>query len=139
MTARAYAPDVATTMGSSLDLQRLSAVVEADVAAALADPRIAGAKRIVMGGSGDSWFAALSTAPALRRWTGLPVEARTAMELARYEAPMLGPDDLVVSISNSGSSSRAREAVRLRSRRTASCTAPCTRRSTSTQATAAAS
>jgi glucosamine--fructose-6-phosphate aminotransferase (isomerizing) len=113
MTARAYAPDVATTMGSSLDLQRLSAVVEADVAAALADPRIAGAKRIVMGGSGDSWFAALSTAPALRRWTGLPVEARTAMELARYEAPMLGPDDLVVSISNSGSSSRAREAVLL--------------------------
>jgi glucosamine--fructose-6-phosphate aminotransferase (isomerizing) len=35
------------------------------------------------------------------------------MELARYEAPLLTPKDLVISVSNSGSSSRAREAVLL--------------------------
>ena len=35
------------------------------------------------------------------------------MELARYDSALLGPDDLVISISNSGSSSRAREVVLL--------------------------
>ena len=35
------------------------------------------------------------------------------MELARYESPLLGRDDLVISVSNSGSSSRARESVLL--------------------------
>jgi glucosamine--fructose-6-phosphate aminotransferase (isomerizing) len=35
------------------------------------------------------------------------------MELARYEAPLLTPRDLVVGVSNSGSSSRAREAILL--------------------------
>ena len=107
----AYAPDVATAMAQSLDMPRLRPVVEAHVADALTDPRITGASRILIGGSGDSLFAAMSVAPALRRWTGLPVEARTAMELARYDAPLIGPRDLVISVSNSGSSSRAREAV----------------------------
>ena len=88
-------------------------MVHAHVADALADHRIANAQRIVIGGSGDSWFSALSVAPAFRRWTGLVTEARTAMELARYEIPMMGPSDLVISVSNSGSSSRAREAVLL--------------------------
>src|ERR1700722_1300546 len=40
-------------------------------------------------------------------------ESRTAIELARYEIMLLEPRDLVVSISNSGSSSRARETVLL--------------------------
>src|SRR3984957_3060954 len=40
-------------------------------------------------------------------------DARTAIELARYEIMLLDARDLVVSISNSGSSSRARETVLL--------------------------
>lgn len=58
-------------------------------------------------------FAAVALAQVFRRWTGLPTEGRTAIELARYETPLLGPKDLVISISNSGSSSRAREVVLL--------------------------
>lgn len=106
-----FAADVAYAVEHSVDLPTLKRVVADHVARALDDPRIAGAKRILIGGSGDSLFGALCVAPALRRWTGLLTEAKSAMELSRYEAPLLGPDDLVISVSNSGSSSRARETV----------------------------
>jgi glucosamine--fructose-6-phosphate aminotransferase (isomerizing) len=108
-----FTADIALAVTRSVDLPTLRRVVNEHVAAAVRDPRVVGAKRIVMGGSGDSLFAAISVAHAFRRWTGLPTEARTAMELARYESALLGPDDLVISISNSGSSSRAREVVLL--------------------------
>jgi len=66
-----------------------------------------------MGGSGDSLFAAIGVAHAFRRWSGLPTEARAALELARYDVPLLQARDLIISISNSGNSSRARETIRL--------------------------
>jgi len=108
-----FAPDVAAAVTRSLDMPNLRRVVAEHVAAAIRDPRLARTTRVLLGGSGDSWFAGMSVAPAYRRWTGLPVEAKTAMELARYESPLLGPSDLVISVSNSGSSSRARETVLL--------------------------
>jgi len=108
-----FAADTAYALEHSLALPRLRDVVAAHVAAAVLDRRVACAERILIGGSGDSFFAALSAAPAFRRWTGIPTEARTAMELARYETPLLTPRDLVISVSNSGSSSRAREIVLL--------------------------
>ena len=108
-----FAADVAATVSRAVDLPNLRRVIVEHVAAAIRDPRLIRSQRILLGGSGDSWFAGLSVAPALRRWTGLPVEAKTAMELARYESPLLGRDDLVISVSNSGSSSRARESVLL--------------------------
>jgi len=111
--AQTFAPDVAYAINHSLDLPRLRSVVGEHVAAAVRDERVARAERILIGGSGDSWFAALSVAPAFRRWTGILTEAKTAMELARYETPLLTPRDLVISVSNSGSSSRARESVLL--------------------------
>src|SRR6202166_2665756 len=108
-----FAPDVAYAINHSLDLPRLRSVVGEHVAAAVRDDRIARAGRILIGGSGDSLFGAISVAPAFRRWTGIPTEAKTAIELARYETPLLTPRDLVIGISNSGSSSRARETVLL--------------------------
>jgi glutamine---fructose-6-phosphate transaminase (isomerizing) len=108
-----FSADVAAAVSRSVDLPQLRRVVAEHVAVAMRDPRVSRARRILLGGSGDSWFAGMSVAPALRRWTGLPVEAKTAMELARYESPLLGPSDLVISVSNSGSSSRARETVLL--------------------------
>lgn len=108
-----FAADIALAVKRSVELPTLRRVVSERVAAAVRDPRVADAKRIVMGGSGDSLFAAISLAHAFRRWTGLPTEARTAMELSRYETSMLGAGDLVISVSNSGSSSRAREVVLL--------------------------
>jgi len=108
-----FAADVAYAINHSLDLPRLRSVVGEHVAAAVRDERIVQAEHILIGGSGDSLFAALSVAPAFRRWTGMATEAKTAMELARYETALLTPRDLVISVSNSGSSSRARETVLL--------------------------
>ncbi len=108
-----FAADIALAVQRSVDLPNLRRVVGEHVAAAIRNPRVSDAQRIVMGGSGDSMFAAVALAQVFRRWTGLPVEGRSAIELARYETPLLGPKDLVISISNSGSSSRAREVVLL--------------------------
>jgi glucosamine--fructose-6-phosphate aminotransferase (isomerizing) len=108
-----FAPDVAAAVTRSVELPHLRRVVADHVSAALSDPRLARAERILLGGSGDSWFVGMCVTPALRRWTGLPVAAKTAMELARYESPLLDDRDLVISVSNSGSSSRARESVLL--------------------------
>jgi glutamine---fructose-6-phosphate transaminase (isomerizing) len=108
-----FSPDVAAAVTRSVDLPNLRRVVAEHVAAAIRDPRVKRSQRVLLGGSGDSWFAGMGVAPAFRRWTGLVVEAKTAMELARYESPLLGPSDLVISVSNSGSSSRARETVLL--------------------------
>lgn len=108
-----HADDIETAMKSALDYEALVQTVDETVAAALDNRAIAGAKRLFLAGSGDSYFAALSAAPALERWTGLPVQALTAMELARYQMPVCREGDVIVSISNSGSSSRARECVAL--------------------------
>jgi glucosamine--fructose-6-phosphate aminotransferase (isomerizing) len=108
-----FAADIALAVRQSVNLPHLRTVVGRHVAVAVADPRVQQARRVLLGGSGDSWFAALSAAPAWQRWTGLVTEARTAIELARYGIMLLEPRDLVVSISNSGSSSRARETVLL--------------------------
>ncbi len=112
-----FAPDVAKAVTDSVDLAMLRRIVTAHVAQAVADPGVAAAQRIVLTGSGDSLFAAICLAPIFRRWTGLPTEARTAMEQARYHSTLLSPEDLIVSISNSGSSSRAREVVVLANER----------------------
>jgi glucosamine--fructose-6-phosphate aminotransferase (isomerizing) len=108
-----FAADVAKAVSDSVDLPNLRRVVSDHVAQAVADPRVFAARRIVLTGSGDSLFAAIALAHVFRRWTGLPAEGRTAMEQARYHSTLLTHEDLVISISNSGSSSRAREVVLL--------------------------
>jgi glucosamine--fructose-6-phosphate aminotransferase (isomerizing) len=108
-----FAADVARAVTASVDLPNLRRVVSEHVAAAVADDRVANAQRIVLTGSGDSLFAAIGLAHVFRRWTGIPTEGRAAMEQARYHSTLLTPADLVISISNSGSSSRAREVVQL--------------------------
>ncbi len=110
---KTFAADIAFAVARSVNLPTLRRVVSEGVARAVQDPRVEQAERILMGGSGDSLFAAVGLAHAFRRWSGIPTEARTAMELARYESALLGARDLVISISNSGSSSRARETVLL--------------------------
>ena len=108
-----FAPDIERAVIESVQLPVLRTTVAEHVARVVREPRVQQAQRIFMGGSGDSLFAALSVVHAFRRWSGLPVESRSAMELARYEMPLIGPQDLVISISNSGSSSRAREVALL--------------------------
>ena len=74
-------------------------------------------RQIILTGSGDSYFAALAAAPALRAWTGLPVNAMVSMEASRYvdngRPPLSGRNRglLVIAISSSGEVARLIEAV----------------------------
>lgn len=92
----------------------LDSVREAADAAAkqfVKNPVFEGRTRLIIVGSGDSLFSARSAVQALRRWTGFDVETRTSIEFARYDAPLLTERDVLVAVSNSGSSSRTREGI----------------------------
>ena len=84
----------------------------------LTTPEIYGLRQIILTGSGDSYFAAAAAAQALRGWTGLPVQAMTAMEAARYAMSAAVPPrsaaakgQLVLAVSHSGEAARVVEAV----------------------------
>jgi glucosamine--fructose-6-phosphate aminotransferase (isomerizing) len=108
-----FAEELTAAVRRGIDGPVLRATLHPAIDGLLADPRAERAERFVMTGSGDSLFAATATRPALRRWSGRVVEVLTALELSRYEAALLGPDDVVLGISNSGGSTRTRECLTL--------------------------
>lgn len=110
---RRFADDFEYAVRAGLALPRLRPRVADGISALLVEPRFASKGRLLLTGSGDSLFAARSALPALRRWSGRLVEVLTSLEFARYEIPLLHSDDVVVAISNSGSSSRTRETMLL--------------------------
>lgn len=74
-------------------------------------------KRIYITGCGDSHHAGLTTQYAFEKLTGLPSQAVTALEFARYRAGFLSSwalkTNLVIGISVSGSVARTFEALHL--------------------------
>src|SRR5262249_12582402 len=108
-----FAEEFADAIRRGLDCGELCRGLAPTIAGLLADPRATGRGRLVLAGSGDSLFAATAALPALRRWSGRPAQVLTSLDLARYEAPLLSPDDVVVGVSNSGNSSRTREGMSL--------------------------
>ena len=108
---RRFTEDFRQPLAGLLDHASLVSAVDASVQQAAAERWLVDARRLVFAGSGDSLFAARSVLPALRRWSGLSAQAMTSLEFARYETALLEPDDVLVAISNSGSSSRTREAI----------------------------
>jgi glucosamine--fructose-6-phosphate aminotransferase (isomerizing) len=76
-------------------------------------PRYRHDSHIWMTGSGDSLYAAQTAIPGLERWAGLRATALSAIEFARYRAPLLTERDMLWAISNSGSAARTRETVSL--------------------------
>ena len=58
-------------------------------------------KRIVVVGCGTAYHAGLIGRYAIEQWTRIPVEVDIASEY-RYRNPVVGPDDLVIGISQSG-------------------------------------
>ena len=108
-----FAGECREPLAALLDYPALASTIDEGLDGALAEPWLVEARRFVFAGSGDSLFAARSVLPALRRWSGLAAEVMTGIEFARYETPLLEPGDVLVAISNSGGSSRTREAVAL--------------------------
>lgn len=68
---------------------------------------------IYLTGCGDSYFAPVAARLAFEKHTGVRTEAIEALEFSRYSVDNIQSNSLVIGISNSGSTSRPLEAVRL--------------------------
>lgn len=75
-------------------------------------PRIMEAERIVIVGCGTSWHAALIGEYLLEEYARVPVEVEYASEF-RYRKPVLGKNDAVIFISQSGETADTMAALHL--------------------------
>jgi glucosamine--fructose-6-phosphate aminotransferase (isomerizing) len=75
-------------------------------------PKIRQASRIVLIGCGTSWHAALIGEYLLEEFAQVPVEVEYASEF-RYRKPVLGKEDVVILISQSGETADTLAALRL--------------------------
>ena len=112
-TNGSFTGDCRAPLAAVLDYSSLASAIDEALDGAVTEPWLVKARRIVFTSSGDGLFAARSVLPAFRRWSGVTAEVMSAIEFARYETPLLDSGDVLVAISNSGSSSRTREAVAL--------------------------
>jgi glucosamine--fructose-6-phosphate aminotransferase (isomerizing) len=78
----------------------------------LTDELLASIKRIVIVACGTSYHAGLVGRYAIEEWARMPVEMDIASEY-RYRNPVVGPDDLVIGISQSGETADTLAAMRL--------------------------
>ena len=69
-------------------------------------------RRIVIVACGTSYHAGLIGRYAIEQWARIPVEMDIASEY-RYREPVVGPDDLVIGISQSGETADTLAAMRL--------------------------
>ena len=76
------------------------------------DEFLATCRRIVIVACGTSYHAGLVGRYVLENWARVPVEMDVASEY-RYRDPVVGPDDLVVGISQSGETADTLAAMRL--------------------------
>jgi glucosamine--fructose-6-phosphate aminotransferase (isomerizing) len=78
----------------------------------LTDELLSGIRRIVIVACGTSYHAGLVGRYAIEEWARMPVEMDIASEY-RYRNPVVGPDDLVIGISQSGETADTLAAMRL--------------------------
>jgi glucosamine--fructose-6-phosphate aminotransferase (isomerizing) len=73
---------------------------------------VSGMRRIVIVACGTSYHAGLVGRYAIEQWARVPVEMDIASEY-RYRNPVVGPDDLVIGITQSGETADTLAAMRL--------------------------
>jgi glucosamine--fructose-6-phosphate aminotransferase (isomerizing) len=78
----------------------------------LSDELLGSIRRIVIVACGTSYHAGLVGRYAIEEWARMPVEMDIASEY-RYRNPVVGPDDLVIGISQSGETADTLAAMRL--------------------------
>ncbi len=78
----------------------------------LTDEYLRGIRRIVIVACGTAYHAGLVGRYAIEQWARVPVEMDIASEY-RYRNPVIGPDDLVIGISQSGETADTLAAMRL--------------------------
>ena len=74
--------------------------------------RLANLRRVVIVACGTSYHAGLVGRYAIEHWARIPVEMDVASEF-RYRDPVIGPDDLVIGITQSGETADTLAAMRL--------------------------
>ena len=77
----------------------------------LSDDDLRQIEKIFVVACGSAYHSGLLTKYAIEHWTRVPVEIELASEF-RYRDPVLGPDTLVLAISQSGETADTLEAVR---------------------------
>lgn len=77
----------------------------------LFEKRVKNAKRIILTGCGTSWHAALVGEYLIEELARIPVEVEYASEF-RYRHPVLGEDDLIIAISQSGETADTLAAIK---------------------------
>jgi glucosamine--fructose-6-phosphate aminotransferase (isomerizing) len=75
------------------------------------DELLARVRRIVIVACGTAYHAGLIGRYAIEQWARVPVEVEVASEY-RYRDPVIGPDDLVIGISQSGETADTLAAMR---------------------------
>jgi glucosamine--fructose-6-phosphate aminotransferase (isomerizing) len=85
--------------------------VDLDEVGALDEAILADVKRVVVVACGTAYHAGLVGRYAIEEWARLPVEMDIASEY-RYRNPVVGPDDLVIGISQSGETADTLAAMR---------------------------
>ncbi|MEK6272071.1 MAG: glutamine--fructose-6-phosphate transaminase (isomerizing) [Actinomycetota bacterium] len=96
---------------------RLSEVDRVDLSELeLSDDFLAGMRRIVIVACGTSYHAGLVGRYAIEQWARIPVEMDIASEY-RYRDPVVGHDDLVIGITQSGETADTLAAMRLAQQR----------------------
>jgi len=78
----------------------------------LDDDYLRGIKRVVIVACGTSYHAGLVGRYAIEQWARVPVEMDVASEY-RYRNPVVGPDDLVIGMTQSGETADTLAAMRL--------------------------
>jgi glutamine---fructose-6-phosphate transaminase (isomerizing) len=78
----------------------------------LSDDLVTGMRRIVIVACGTSYHAGLVGRYAIEQWARVPVEMDVASEY-RYRDPVVGADDLVIGITQSGETADTLAAMRL--------------------------
>ena len=78
----------------------------------LSEEFVSGMRRIVIVACGTSYHAGLVGRYAIEQWARVPIEMDIASEY-RYRDPVVGPDDLVIGITQSGETADTLAAMRL--------------------------
>jgi len=78
----------------------------------LSEDRLRGLRRILVVACGTSYHAGLAGRLAIERWARIPVDVEIASEF-RYGDPIVGPDTLVLGITQSGETADTLAAMRL--------------------------
>jgi glucosamine--fructose-6-phosphate aminotransferase (isomerizing) len=78
----------------------------------MTDDELAKLRRIIIVACGTSYHAGLVGRYAIEQWARVPVEMDVASEY-RYRNPLVGPEDLVIGISQSGETADTLAAMRL--------------------------